>query len=245
MNVIVLAGGFGTRLQEVVSDVPKPMAPINGIPFLEYVLNHMLKYHVEKVILAVGYKREAVFGYFKNGYGNLEIEYSNEDTPLGTGGAIKQAMDLLVGNDAIVLNGDTFMEIDYDALWEKHIRCANDITIGLKKMQHFDRYGAVKFDGERIVAFQEKEYRTEGYINTGVYAVNRDVFHDAKETRFSFESDILVKKVNDVLISGYISDGYFIDIGVPEDFEKAQKELKFYFDRKSGFPGQGRNDQPR
>ena len=229
MNVIVLAGGFGTRLKQIITDIPKPMAPINGVPFLEYIFYNMSQYDVEKVILAVGYKSEVIINHFQNDYRGIKIEYSTEDTPLGTGGAIKKAMYMLDCDNAIALNGDTFIDINYDALWEKHAAENNDITIGLKKMHDFDRYGAVKRDGDKIIAFEEKQYRREGYINAGVYAINKRIFFNLDTSKFSFESDILENNINSVVISSYVSNGYFIDIGIPEDFNKAQKELKSYY----------------
>ena len=119
MEVIILAGGFGTRLQSVVSDVPKVMAPINNKPFLEYIFDDLSKYDVSRVILAVGYKKEIVKKYFGNKYKNIKIAYSEENEPLGTGGAIKHALSLVNDEEVIIMNGDIYTKINYDRKWKK------------------------------------------------------------------------------------------------------------------------------
>lgn len=220
MEVIVLAGGFGTRLQSVVKDVPKPMADINGKPFLEYILEYLLNYGITKTILSVGYKKEIIENYFGNSYKAIDIVYSKEDEPLGTGGAIKKALTFCKSENVLVLNGDTFFEINLQTLIQEHKKADADVTISLKKMYNFDRYGKVILEKNRVISFAEKEFSSSGLINGGVYIIRKDIF-DIYEKKFSFEQEFLEKKLSMLSICAYIDKGYFIDIGIPKDYEKA------------------------
>lgn len=222
MQAIILAGGFGTRLQEVVSNVPKPMAPINSKPFLEYILEELYKHNFTKVILAVGYKKECIINYFGNKYKTINIVYSMEDEPLGTGGCIMRALNLVDDDYVFVLNGDTFFKIDY-----KKMASFQSLTIACKKMHKFSRYGQVVVNNGIINCFKEKEYIEEGYINGGIYYLPKNIFSKYKlGNKFSIEKDFFEPYVNFLKIRAFLSDGYFIDIGIPSDYEKAQKELK-------------------
>lgn len=220
MEAIILVGGFGTRLQSVVKDVPKPMADINGRPFLCYILEYLLKNGIEKVILSVGYKKEIIQEYFGNRYKTMEIFYSKEDEPLGTGGAIKKAFNFCKNENVLVLNGDTFFEISLKSLINQHQITDADITLSLKQMYNFDRYGKVIVEKNSIVSFEEKEYSLSGLINAGVYIIRRNLFLDF-ETKFSLEQDFLEKSFFKLNIGAYIDKGYFIDIGIPNDYQKA------------------------
>ena len=225
-EAIILAGGFGTRLKGVISDVPKPLASVAGKPFLAYLLEFLNCQKVEKVILSVGYKYELIEQYFGNKYKSLKLEYSIEDTPLGTGGAIKLAMEKADGEEVFILNGDSFIDV---ALTDFYTFCKNStfpFAIVLKEMLNFDRYGTVEFDGQRILKFNEKMAVKKGLINSGVYLLKKDFFNSFPfPEKFSFETAFLEKYYSDYNFGGFISEGYFIDIGIPEDFEKAQKEL--------------------
>jgi len=220
MEAIVLAGGFGTRLQSVVKDVPKPMADVNGKPFLQYLLDILIVHGVTRVILSVGYKKEAIEKFFTNQYKNLEIVYSKEDDPLGTGGAIKQAFTLVKEQSVFVLNGDTFLNVNLHELHNKHIALQSDITLSLKKMYDFDRYGSVTVEGEYVVSFNEKKFLQQGLINGGVYMLNK-TFLDNYPSKFSFETDVLEQSKGNLKIGFIQTDGYFIDIGIPSDYQKA------------------------
>ena len=152
--VIILAGGFGTRLSTVVKDVPKPMAPINGKPFLHYIFEELQQQQIQKVVVSVGYLKEIIQAYFKTEYLGISIEYAIEEEPLGTGGGIKKAFEK-IENDAYILNGDTFFDIPLSALKNT----SSDISIALKPMFQFDRYGTVAVDAEhRVISFNEKKY---------------------------------------------------------------------------------------
>lgn len=223
MEAIILAGGFGTRLKHIVSDVPKPMAPINNKPFLEFILDYLKKYNFSKVIMAVGYKSKYIKEYFENSYKGMEIVYSDEDNPLGTGGAIKKAL-LNTGEERIfILNGDTFFDCNLNEMRITHESSTCDITIAVKKMDDYSRYGSVVIKDNKIIKFVEKQKTNEGIINGGIYLINKKIFDEIQEKEFSFEQIILESLMYSMC--AYESNGYFIDIGVPEDYYKAQKDF--------------------
>lgn len=222
-SAIVLAGGFGTRLQKVVSELPKPMAPVAGKPFLQYVLDYLDRQGINQTVLAVGYLRETIIQYFGDAYNGITIKYSVEDEPLGTGGAIKQACDLVEEENVFVINGDTFFDVDLAELFQFHISKNAFLSVALKKMEKFDRYGTVELNHEnKITGFREKKYLDEGLINGGIYCLNKKIFPSSIPQKFSFETEILEKEIQSGKIFGLESKGYFIDIGIPEDYEKAQ-----------------------
>jgi D-glycero-alpha-D-manno-heptose 1-phosphate guanylyltransferase len=226
MEAIILVGGLGTRLKSVISDLPKPMAPIGNKPFLEYILNFLMQQGVARVILATGYKHEKIEDYFGNSFGKLSLAYSVETEPLGTGGAIKQAFHQVCGERAIVLNGDTLFDINLRELLKTHVSTRADITLALKPMKEFDRYGSVVTDHDWVTEFKEKEYVDFGKVNGGIYAVEKVLFDKLHmPDKFSFENDVLIQNIDKLEIGSITLDEYFIDIGVPEDYLRAQKDL--------------------
>lgn len=230
-EAIVLAGGFGTRLQKVVSDVPKPMAPVNGRPFLEYILDYLHHYGVQKAVLSVGYKSEVILEHFGSEYSGMAIGYALEHEPLGTGGAIKLGMDLCNSERVLVLNGDTLFDINLTAMYAFHKEKNASISIALRYLPDVSRYGTVKIDADsRITGFAEKSAATgEGYINGGIYLFNKNVFAPAEyPQKFSIEKDLFEKYYRTLGMYGFVSNDYFIDIGIPEDYQRAQAELKNY-----------------
>ncbi len=221
MEAIILAGGLGTRLRSVVSEVPKCMAPVDGRPFLQYMLEWLSRYDVSHVVLSVGYLKEVIFSFIDSRAWPFEISYAVEDEPLGTGGGIRLALTKCREDRVIVLNGDTFFDVDLDAL-----SFTAPVTLALKPMRNFDRYGAVDWDGELVTGFHEKAACAEGLINGGVYALVRSQLDFAfQPKRFSFEKDLLEPLAAAHLVAGQVQDGYFIDIGIPEDYARAQREL--------------------
>ena len=230
---IILAGGLGTRLRSVISDLPKPMAPVAGQPFLHYIFLYLQKQGITDVVLSVGYKSEVIKEFFGDKYAGINIRYAVENEPLGTGGGIRQAMSL-IDSDAYVLNGDTFFDVDLKDLYEFYTMRSSDIALALKRMHHFDRYGTVEIGNkDRVLQFQEKRYKAEGLINGGVYVINKNLFKKVEEIedtilsqRFSFEKDILEKHLLPLHYQGKEFGGYFIDIGIPEDYERAQTDFK-------------------
>ena len=221
--VIILAGGFGTRLSTVVKDVPKPMAPINGKPFLHYIFKELQHQKIKQVVLSVGHLKEVIQDYFQDSYLGISIQYAIENEPLGTGGGIKHAFNF-AEDDAFVLNGDTYFDIELSKLKKTDA----DISIALKPMFNFDRYGTVELNNEnRIVSFNEKKYCEHGLINGGVYYFKKSLFDKIEtERKFSFEKDILEKHLHVLQIQGTVFDNYFIDIGIPEDYKQAQIDFK-------------------
>ena len=224
MEAIVLAGGFGTRLKEVVSDVPKPMALVNGKPFLEYLLKDLSKKGIKHVILAVGYKKEIIKEYFKNKYEDIEITYSEELVPLGTGGAIKKALKLVKEEDVFIVNGDTFFDVDLKKMKKFHTENKSILTVAIKEMENFDRYGSLVIKENRIIEFEEKKKKDKGKINGGIYLIKKDLLSRVEKENFSFEKEVLEDKK--IEKHSYESEGYFIDIGIPEDYYLFKKKQK-------------------
>jgi len=227
MEAIVLAGGFGTRLKSIISDIPKPMALIAGKPFLQYILDWLLRNNVQRVILSVGYKWEIIYNEFGKKYKNLDLVYSVEDNPLGTGGAIAMALLHIQNDHFIIINGDTYFNIDLIGLRDFHFTGNYNLSVALKPMHNFSRYGKAEInDLKRITRFYEKELTKEGNINGGIYMTDKAIIkHFPKSVAFSFEKDILETKLDKLNIGGFIRDNYFIDIGIPEDFIRAQIEM--------------------
>jgi D-glycero-alpha-D-manno-heptose 1-phosphate guanylyltransferase len=227
LEVIILAGGLGTRLRSVVSDVPKCMAPVAGKPFLHFVIEHLLSLGVDKFIFAVAYKSEIIIDYVNEQYPDLNKQFSIEAEPLGTGGAVKLACGLATEKNVLVLNGDTLFKIDVEWISGFHVSCDADCTLSLKSMDDFDRYGVVDLNEDASIAgFQEKQQYESGLINGGVYVLNVERFmKENLPQKFSFEKDYLEAYFDKRKMFGIIQDEYFIDIGIPEDFERAQVEL--------------------
>jgi len=228
MEAIILAGGFGTRLRRVVSDVPKPMALVNEKPFLQYILDYLKKQGVCRVVLAVGYMHEKIKNFFGDQYAGMELIYSIEKAPLFTGGAIKQALMQCKNDEVFVINGDTFFDVDLTAMQHFHERNGSDLTLAIRYMTNFERYGTLERKQDRIVAFHEKKKTKAGYINGGVYFMKKNLLDTILEEKFSFEKDFMEKQTKQIQILGFESDGYFIDIGVPEDYAKAQEDFVDY-----------------
>lgn len=220
---IILAGGLGTRLQSVVSDVPKCMAPVANKPFLSHIFDYLESHKFNHIILSLGYKSEIIIDWLKTQNRNFEVSYVIESKALGTGGAIRLAFSKVRSDKAIVLNGDTFFNIDNDSLFDFHLKQNAEITLALKPMTDFDRYGSVEIDNNnRILKFKEKQHLLKGLINGGVYLINKNIFDYLELSEvFSFEKEILEAKTSELEIYGLPFENYFIDIGIPSDFEKA------------------------
>jgi D-glycero-alpha-D-manno-heptose 1-phosphate guanylyltransferase len=226
-EAIILAGGLGTRLRSVVSELPKCMAPVGGKPFLHYVIAHLQKQGVDKFIFSIGYKSEAIINYVDEQYSTFNIQYSIENEPLGTGGAIRLACNKATHKNILVLNGDTLFSIDILKLSTLHKVNNADCTLSLKPMQNFDRYGVVELKEDlSIASFKEKQFYKRGLINGGIYALNAEKFiTEDLPGKFSFEKDYLERFYIERKMYGSVQDEYFIDIGIPQDYERAQKEL--------------------
>ncbi|HLB41365.1 MAG TPA: nucleotidyltransferase family protein [Gammaproteobacteria bacterium] len=228
MKAIILAGGFGHRLKSVLPNIPKPMAPIRGKPFLAYLLDYLQAQGITQVVLAVHHFRESIRTYFQFRYHGIAISYAEEEEPLGTGGAITHALaDMRDRETIFVLNGDTFVKFNYQAMYQQHRDHQAMMTMGLRLVDDCARYGKVMTINHTVVAFKEKGEMGPGFINTGVYLIHPDLFARFNLSKqFSFENDFLHLFVSEIKPQIFISDDYFIDIGIPEDYARAQVELE-------------------
>lgn len=231
MKAVVLAGGLGTRLRSIVSDVPKPMAPVAGKPFLELLLSSLIRKGIDDIILSVGYQREIIIDYFGLTYKGVPINYAVEETPLGTGGALVNAFKKIDWEeDVFVLNGDTFLDFNLLDMKQKYETSRAEVGIALKKMDDCSRYGRVMVSEKNgIIGFTEKGKKVEGVVNAGVYILRPSFLGRFKfENKFSLETECFVRHVEEIAFCPYTVDSYFIDIGVPDDYERAQTELIDY-----------------
>ena len=229
---IILAGGLGTRLRSEVADLPKCMAPVAGKPFLHWVIAHLQKQQITSFVLSLGYMHEVIEAYIQLNYPQLQVKFSIENEPLGTGGAIKLALNLCEEENVLVVNGDTLFETNNNLLFTEHIMGKSACTLALKPMQNFERYGAVTINDKHIItAFTEKKFMHTGLINGGVYLITRKSFNQINfPEKFSFEKDFLEEYLDTLTMIGVEDNGYFIDIGIPEDFKKANAEIKLKYD---------------
>ena len=228
---IILAGGLGTRLRTAVADLPKCMAPVAGKPFLYWVIQYLQEQNITSFVFSLGYMHEVIENYIKTTLPHFAVQFSVENEPLGTGGAIHLAMQMCTEENVLVVNGDTLFEINIENIAALHFAKKSACTLALKPMQNFSRYGVVQTDAHhKIISFEEKKYYTKGLINGGVYLINKLQFLQIIfPQKFSFEKDYLEKYINAVVMTGVEDDGYFIDIGIPEDFTKANTEIKLKY----------------
>lgn len=231
MEAIILSGGLGTRLRSVVSELPKPMAPIAGRPFLDFQLKYWAEQGIDRFILAVSYKADCIMEYFGNSFQGIPVEYSIEDQPLGTGGAIREAMQLLSAQDQfLLLNGDTFFDVPLAKLTAFHNTQAPVLTFSCYEVENNDRYTGLNVDEQQVVtALDVKPGTTQSIkINGGVYLINGEKlapYFNEQPEKHSFEQIILPAIVADRAARAWMHQGYFIDIGIPSDFERAQTEI--------------------
>ena len=224
---IILAGGLGTRLRSVVSDLPKCMAPVNGQPFLGYLVDSLHKQGITNIIFSVGYLHDVIVEYVTREFPFINAKFSIEDEPLGTGGAILLACTQCDSKTVVVCNGDTLFLANVHDLLVFHNSVEADCTLSVKPMANFDRYGVISLnDDHSVKGFKEKQWFDSGLINGGVYALDVANFISiGLPAKFSFESSYLEAYYNRVKMFGFIQDSYFVDIGIPADYEKAQIEL--------------------
>ena len=221
MEAIILAGGFGKRLRTVVKDVPKPMAKIGSKPFLEFIFEKLYKDKFNHIVLSTGYLSHKIESYFGNRYKNIRIDYSSEDFPLGTGGAIKKAIDLIKGDYFYVFNGDSFVDIEIEKI-EKIFKETNKQIIVGTELKSISRYGNIIESKGKVISFNEKTKSGKGIINAGCYVFRKDVFKNFEFNQsFSIEKDFFPKLILKEEILLFITKSKFIDIGTPEDYERA------------------------
>jgi D-glycero-alpha-D-manno-heptose 1-phosphate guanylyltransferase len=226
-EAVILAGGMGTRLRSAVPGLPKCMAPVAGHPFLHHVIAYLQQQGIQRFIFSLGYMSDVIIKYINEQHPALNAVFSVEAGPLGTGGAIQLACSKAVTENILVMNGDTLFSAAVPGLAALHFTKKAHCTIALKPMLNFDRYGVVMLNEDsRIIEFCEKKYYEKGYINGGIYLLNIPEFlQEEFPLKFSFEKDYLEEMYLSRRMYGMPQDVYFIDIGIPEDFERANKEL--------------------
>lgn len=226
MEAIILAGGLGTRLAPRVSGVPKAMAPVAGRPFLDILLRQLERCGCTRAILAVGYLHAAIESHFGAALGSLHIDYAIEEMPLGTGGAIRSALALVRDEAALVLNGDTYLDADYAEMMRFHAAEGRPMTIAVVHQPDVARYGGVQVRERRVAGFEEKGRSGPGWINAGAYVLSRKFPWPPEHAgKLSFEKEVLAPLVGELQPAAFPVNGFFLDIGVPEDYDRAQTEL--------------------
>lgn len=229
-EAVILAGGFGTRLQTVVSDVPKPMAPVNSKPFLDYIFIYLKHFGIKHVVLSTGYLSDKISNCYGNEYLGIRVSYAKEETPLGTGGGIRLSLEQCYTKNILVLNGDSFFDVDLNQYYNQHTSFKSDCSLALRYVEDAARYGTIKLgDMDVIRAFKEKNGEPKpGLINGGVYILGMELFLAKTQAgiAFSIEKDFFEKRINELNIFGFEHKGYFIDIGIPEDYTRAQNDFK-------------------
>lgn len=225
MEAIVLAGGFGKRLRQIVTDVPKPMASIAGRPFLEILLGSLSNKGFSRVVLSLGFMAEKIYDHFGTSFAGMDIAFVVEDTPLGTGGAIRLAFGACTQDHVFVFNGDTYLDVEVDQL-ERHWQAKSHPIVIARQVPDTVRYGRLVVDGERITTFAEKGIAGPGLINAGCYVLATDALaRFPLHQPFSIETDFLAAEVTSATVEAFVTEGIFIDIGIPEDYTRAQTLL--------------------
>lgn len=219
---IILAGGLGTRLKEAVPDLPKPLAPVAGKPFLHWLLRALERHGITRAVLATGYRAGAIRDLLGERFGAIELSYSEELEPLGTGGALRRALLLARDAHAFVLNGDTYADVDLRDMFAAHVEAGAKITLATVRVSDASRYGTVRVSGDRVREFLAAGKPGEGTINAGVYVLDTDLLHGELPEKFSFERDVLQARVNELQPLAFAGGSRFIDIGTPADFQRAQ-----------------------
>lgn len=225
MEGIVLAGGFGTRLREAVPDLPKPMAPIAGRPFLEILLSTLARKGFTRVVLSLGFMAEKIITHFGESYAGMHLVYEVESRPLGTGGAIRAALTRCESDHVFIFNGDTYLDLEVDEL-ESLWQARRHPVIVVRKVLNTARFGRVEMSDGRINAFLEKGMSGAGLINAGCYVLPKGALDDfALGQPFSLETEFFIKYLQRIRFDGFVTHGQFIDIGVPDDYALAQTAL--------------------
>ena len=226
---LILAGGLGTRLRPVVKDVPKCLAPINGEPFIDLLIQQLIAQGINKFVFCVGFGSEQVISHINGKYPFIDKSFSEEESPLGTGGAIMQGLKYLDKDDpVVVLNGDTFAEVNYSTLTRKVLEVPNALHVSLFKVTKPDRFSVAKLSETNDVSFSKKNPQAKtALINAGVYSFRPSIFAGSTYPNvFSFEDRFLHQATSQVPLKGTVFKGQFLDIGVPKDYKKAQILLK-------------------
>lgn len=229
ITTVILAGGLGTRLRSVVADRPKILAPISGKPFISYLLDQLNERRIRYTILCTGYLGDMVQESLGDNYKNMKLFYSKESVPLGTGGAVKFAEGLFKSDHILVMNGDSYCTADLNKFWEWHVKKKSNATLLLARVRDTGRYGQVKTAKHGALEYfvEKSGEHGPGWINAGVYFLNRDFISSIPSgLSVSLEKEIFPQRIGHN-IYGYQSEGFFLDIGIPEDYEAAEEFFKF------------------
>lgn len=229
MECVILAGGFGTRLKHLLNNKPKSLAPINDRPFLSYLIESLKSKKVDKFIFSLGYLSDQVINFLEINYENLDYEFVIDPLPLGTGGAIRLALEKCYNESILIVNADTFFDIDLGEMFLFHHAKKSDCTFALKPLENYNRYGTVELDfNARIKKFTEKKRTKKGLINGGYLILKKELLIEKfnSNIEFSFEKDFIEIYLDELNAFGFISNEYFIDIGVTEDYVKSQADFK-------------------
>ena len=224
VTAIILAGGKGTRLREVVADRPKVLAPVAGRPFLAYLLDQVERAGVRRVILSTGHMAEQFADVIGHRHNGIEINYAREESPLGTGGAIKFAAAQSNSPHVLVMNGDSYFDADLVSYTAWHAAGGQDASLLLVKVPDASRFGTVELrpDGEHVAAFLEKQgVARPGLINAGIYLLRQDAIYRIPDGPCSIERDVFPSWLDAFDVRGWVTDGEFIDIGIPTDYERS------------------------
>lgn len=229
-EAIILAGGLGSRLRQAVPDLPKPMAPVNGRPFLEHQIDYWIAQGLRRFVLSVGFRRDQIVSHFGRRYRGCEIAYAEEYSPQGTGGGLLLAVEKLEAPEPfLVLNGDTFFEVSLPALVSFHQSRKAELTIALFSSKDNERYMGIELNDDATITSFESATGTSRLANGGVYLMDRDLFVSlpwGKGEKLSLENDLFKHfHRSGRNIRGFVCTGRFIDIGVPEDYRRAGKIL--------------------
>lgn len=230
-EMIILAGGFGTRLKSVVSDVPKPMAPVVGRPFLAYLMDYWIGQGVQRFVISTGYLASVIETYFGSAYRSSKITYVHEHSPLGTGGALRLALNRASWEKELILvsNGDTWYPVNLKQLFADALEVGTPITLALKRLEKNERYGGVELSSDRKVTAFGVKAAGPVYINAGSYLLNvastKKALSDLPES-FSLESDFLVPFAASGMVGASVQNQPFLDIGIPDDYQRAEEYLK-------------------
>ena len=224
LEAIILAGGFGTRLRESVPNLPKPMAPIGKRPFLEILLESLASKGFDRIVLSLGYMADKVSTHFGSSYAGMEIDYVVEESPLGTGGAVRLALTKCQESKVFIFNGDTFLDIEASGL--SNLQDSSAPWIVATEIKDTNRYGCLLVEDNRLLGFAEKKSVGPGLINAGCYLLDKSSLDEFPlYSPFSLETDFFMNIVTEVRVQVFVSEGKFIDIGIPEDYELAQTLL--------------------
>lgn len=227
-DCVILCGGLGKRLRSVVSDTPKVMAEVNGRPFMDHVIGHVASQGIERIVLCTGYKAQMIEDYYRDHDFGITIDYSREDKPLGTGGALKNARAVIKSDPFLVLNGDSFLPADLKGLLEFHAAKKAEVTLTVTLSEQVRDFGSVSTDAKgRVTAFSEKSADADqAPVNAGLYCMNQSVFDRMpKQAAFSLETD-LFPQMTDRPFYGFQIDGTFLDIGTPQRYASVKQQMK-------------------